>query len=645
MYLYTRFSSKSANTCVSSMKQINVLVCLLLHFFGEAFAAIDKLHQIEFETLIREDTFEGLHVSEACSSQLNKYAKDLSNMQTWALKMFDSSGQVPAGVIGGNYYELGSFQQCLKIAEGSGKDTIFGKYCMGKLTVSVKNVTESVINLGVCMPRACKAKEIQSYYKDIKMLINEDTCQTEENQPKLDFNAQLALAFLGLWACLIVISTVYDMIMQSLNRAPAHWALVSFSCYTNAKRLSDTTVNQEDISCLHGLRVISVMLVIMAHHQTLINKLPIQNGNFIKKFFYSHVYPIVLGGNNAITTLFFMNGLILSYIFMVNSKQKAKFSWVAFYVRRYLSLTPTLGVIIILHAFLVRHLGSGPLWPPIVNKLSDPCTKYWWTAVFYIQNFNLGKPMCVEQSWFLSVDMQLYVLSPLLLLTLLKKPKATLYATGCLTLFCIGLSYLSTLFFGKDSINLPFHKPKAPYAVAPAWLMGIILGYFVYNTKKSAIVLKKVHVMVLWAVAIAIILACSCLRFSNRSLETAWDSALRRPLWSLALGWVVFACHFGYGGIVNGFLSSAKFRLLSRISYSAFISHVFVQAIALEVFQMMPVWDTGFMLKTLWINYVMIFFFSVALTLAFGSPVDSISNKIWKTPTGKVRSTRGSKTK
>lgn len=57
------------------------------------------------------------------------------------------------------------------------------------------------------------------------------------------------------------------------------------------------------------------------------------------------------------------------------------------YLRRYLRLTPLLGVTILVTMSSLRFFGSGPLWPQLLTFLSNRCDKYWWSALLHIQNY------------------------------------------------------------------------------------------------------------------------------------------------------------------------------------------------------------------------------------------------------------------
>lgn len=68
----------------------------------------------------------------------------------------------------------------------------------------------------------------------------------------------------------------------------------------------------------------------------------------------------------------------------------------------------------------VSLLGTGPLWYTVVGEPADHCAKWWWTALLYVANYANPAEQCMMQSWYLMVDMQLHVLSPLVLIPLWK---------------------------------------------------------------------------------------------------------------------------------------------------------------------------------------------------------------------------------
>lgn len=60
---------------------------------------------------------------------------------------------------------------------------------------------------------------------------------------------------------------------------------------------------------------------------------------------------------------------------------------------------------------------------------------------------------------------------------------------------------------------------------------------------------------------------------------SALYSALSRPLWALATGWMIFACVTKQGGPVAALLGARCFVPLSRLTYPAFLIHPIVMAV------------------------------------------------------------------
>lgn len=107
------------------------------------------------------------------------------------------------------------------------------------------------------------------------------------------------------------------------------------------------------------------------------------------------------------------------------------------YFHRYLRLTPLLGISFLFTMSLLRFLGNGPIWPSLMDFFSGQCEKHWWTTLLYIQNYVNPDDICMGHSWYLSVDMQLFWLSPLIVYTIFRfKTKAILvwvvFVLGCI---------------------------------------------------------------------------------------------------------------------------------------------------------------------------------------------------------------------
>jgi hypothetical protein len=71
-------------------------------------------------------------------------------------------------------------------------------------------------------------------------------------------------------------STVYDLVFRQL-KVDRHALLVSFSLYTNGQNLFNMKTSKNDIRCLHGIRVLSIVWILLGHRYFLYLLMPGMN--------------------------------------------------------------------------------------------------------------------------------------------------------------------------------------------------------------------------------------------------------------------------------------------------------------------------------------------------------------------------------
>ncbi|GBO08847.1 hypothetical protein AVEN_211693-2, partial [Araneus ventricosus] len=115
---------------------------------------------------------------------------------------------------------------------------------------------------------------------------------------------------------------------------------------------------------------------------------------------------------------------------------------------------------------LLCYTGSGPIWPEYATN--PVCKENWWRYLLYINNFELSVKSCMLWCWHLAAEMQVYVLSPIFLLSLLSFVQLDLYI-GDLE------SFLDRIWMYIDSL---YYKP---YTRISPYLIGVLLGYHFYG--------------------------------------------------------------------------------------------------------------------------------------------------------------------
>ena len=82
-------------------------------------------------------------------------------------------------------------------------------------------------------------------------------------------------------------------------------------------------------------------------------------------------------------------------------------------------LTAVYGIILGFVATLLVYCGSGPNWYS-VEFMAEGCREKGWLNFLYINNYVGGDELlaCMGETWYLAVDMQLFIVTPLIVLPL-----------------------------------------------------------------------------------------------------------------------------------------------------------------------------------------------------------------------------------
>ncbi|KAJ9594767.1 hypothetical protein L9F63_013927, partial [Diploptera punctata] len=246
---------------------------------------------------------------------------------------------------------------------------------------------------------------------------------------------------LSLFGLLCVLSTVYDI--KVTNSGKKKDILRAFSWYTNGKKLLKIrSSSDEKMKCLPGLKFLSIMWIIIGHSYFMQGTIPATNMNTYRKALsgWDH-FPVGIS-IFSVESFFLMSGLLVGNTFFKTTEEGKKVNIFLFYILRYVRLTPVLALATLIHSGLILHMDSGPLWDKQIEQTIRVCKKNWWTTLLY----------CVKEAWYLAVDTQLYILSSLFLIPLLKRPRfgpKILYAAMIISITTSFLQlYINNVTFG-----------------------------------------------------------------------------------------------------------------------------------------------------------------------------------------------------
>ncbi|XP_063927525.1 nose resistant to fluoxetine protein 6-like [Zophobas morio] len=560
---------------------------------------------------------ENLQPSQKCQQQLGEFVRNWAlNENSWALQMMDATSKVPSGILNYNFAEMGDFQQCVQIeTSGTTTETILGKYCLGYVSFGNETSNKSKIDTSsirttsvlpqaptwaLCLPNGCTSDDanlignavLRALFQQdqIRVDFSDFLCQTTNDvNPSLTIDAIAAITILAILVATVLVSTFYDIYAH--HSCPM--IIKAFSVYTNGRTIFTTTTPTPDhLSCLNGLKFISMMWIVLGHQFSIPIYGSITNTKYVLQWTDKLHSMVLISATLSVDTFFTISGVLMSYGFMKTKYRSTRFNILFYYCHRYVRLTAPLVPVVLVSATLLKYLGSGPKWPYMFLYFQKNCQLYWWSTLLYVQNYVNISNMCVGQTWYLNVDMQLYLVSPLVLYVLFKYPKVCLPLMGTTTLLSIlftfyvtwqnELSAILSNFYTTHSVDYQNRYYLLTHTRFAPWVIGAVLGYFIFKLKHDeiALAMSRSVVSLAWVVCFGTIV--TCIFGGHGTLRgpgyDKWGNALHialvRPCWSLAIAWVILACTSNNGGVANWILGSSMFQVLNRFTYGIFLTHV-----------------------------------------------------------------------
>ncbi|KAH8241173.1 hypothetical protein KR032_001440 [Drosophila birchii] len=545
----------------------------------------------------------------ALKSKLSEIKKE-QFIIIFTMKVIDAWGSIPPGILTGNVYGLGNFDECLNIKkEVSLGRTIRGKYCfLGVSPGEMLGIDRPIIGAlsirtATCFPASCSAVHMNTIVGQlIKQFLNssipstsisiiESSCQTDEPEP-WDGLTIFTVVILSLMSATVAIFTLYDYFFcECQDKLPA--VVKVFSARANSRALFRVVENKSNpnvIDCLHGIRCLSLIWVVYCHQYTLYTMGANLNILHYKSWSESPYASFVVHGFFSVDSFFFLGGMLVSLIALRSmEKTRGKLNVPMMYLHRLMRILPLLAISIPVYIRIMRIVSGGPMFSGGYMGTSICESTWYWTLLFVNNYVNTA---CPGHTWYLSVDMQLFILSPILLISIYKWGKKAAAGIVVLIVLLSGCLF-ATMMVNNYSMLLKNSNTEATrklylatHTHAAPWLIGFLFGYFLHLNRGKKFRLSRVSVWSGWILCLAMIFTSIFAVYPyakwGNSLSTVAEASyytLTRVGWPLALGWVVFAGMQGYGGLANSFLSHPLWQPLSKLSYSVYIWHMFVEEV------------------------------------------------------------------
>nr|XP_049463329.1 nose resistant to fluoxetine protein 6 isoform X3 [Anopheles coluzzii]XP_049463331.1 nose resistant to fluoxetine protein 6 isoform X4 [Anopheles coluzzii]XP_049463336.1 nose resistant to fluoxetine protein 6 isoform X6 [Anopheles coluzzii]XP_049463339.1 nose resistant to fluoxetine protein 6 isoform X7 [Anopheles coluzzii] len=652
---------------------------------------ITSLNKKVFSINVPFDPAYSDRVSAECKRQSALFFRAYAASELWALRMHDASAKVGHGILNGNINQYGDFDQCLSIQQtlGSIGDSsaqaapLRGRYCMAEVQPTIKPNTRvlkhlfelvqahgmlksnlddpghrvprfSTVHWALCVPAGCTAADVQQslgaflhhYIADTglqtEVKVHPALCQTKHYIWHEYFTDRTLLVWcaFALYALLVLSSTLYDLKFQT----KAEWFTV-FSLIKNTRSILSFKEERNDIACLHGIRFLNAMLLLIAHKSMALFFNP-----YINRTEMSEVLGqpwTVIGRAAAIFTdpFIMFSGFLTTFSFIERLQKGQRVRLHQEYIGRLLRIAPPLGALILICTFVLPFLGTGPLWNLVVTNHGDICKQYWWRNMLFIHNYFGFKNMCLTHTHHVGIDTELFFVAPLFIYCVWKWPRRGLMGLAAIALLTTVHRFYVTysmrlanyVYFGtsvKQLFETADYMYILPYYRVTVYLMGVMLGYVCSKYKTMQLTEKQMKIgwyISTLSIAVAFFgpAPMGSMHYVYNPLHAASYAAFSPIAWCLFFAWTVFTAHLGYRNWVIDFFSWRGFRITTRISYAIYLTQfpIFFYNVGRtrspQYFEFWPavIFNTN--------EYLVVFLSSFLLTVLFETPFINVKKLLF----------------
>ncbi|XP_035784915.1 nose resistant to fluoxetine protein 6-like [Anopheles albimanus] len=379
--------------------------------------------------------------------------------------------------------------------------------------------------------------------------------------------------------------------------------LTSFSLVRNWYRLVSRSKDQlnEDLKFFQAIRFFTFCLVVVGHCSDLFNATSIANTQDREEEYYNPLSHILINGSLIVQSFFEMSGFLLSIHFCTNQAKMKKISWVAVFATvafRYIRLTPAYAYVLFLHATWLARLQDGPLWTRGAGVERNLCRRNWWTNLLYVNNYVNADEPCLQQAWYLACDYQLFAVGLIILVAVTKYKKYVIHifsVSGLIAILIPTLVVYYNHFEGVFLVSLQserfifwfdqmYHKIYVPFHTnMGCYIGGVVYGYLYHRIRTSDNKGNTSRFLkFLWYMTVPcgmLVMMISMIFYANNfekpSLWIAIFFPLHKNAWALFGAIVMYGLIYNYNRFIKSVVNFPLFVPLGRLTYCAYISHVF----------------------------------------------------------------------
>lgn len=442
---------------------------------------------------------------------------------------------------------------------------------------------------------------------------------------------------------------------------------------TQAKSDNFKETSLQDLLFFNAMKVAVMPLIIFAHVAQMIHQVcrtPLNNDTASKIFFHLATSTTFL-----VDWYFCITGFVVTYAMFstnfVNTSTRGQLLYSIFH--RYWRLAPTYILFFWFCRSLSKLTGSGPLWDYGTGSFGARAIcqrESWWTPITLTSNLKALHESCIMPGWYISNDMQFYLITPILLILLTKSPRL-----GWLTMLGIIGASVSARFtrylYDPRARPLDLLKPRYDVVARNNWdmhptylypqyrissyLVGILAGHYCYmvrsgkwnsiffnqesnskSARSSNLWLKLIACMGLAIVTYMNITTWPMYELFPQHLEyqVRFYSALfysgGHTITSIGVAFLSMSFLFGHWPRLRKIMEHPIWSYLSRINYFIYLYQMEAIAWMLGQYQQLPD-STGLdVLQAYMFILPLIYWIALLATLLLGTPLASLETELRK---------------
>lgn len=231
------------------------------------------------------------------------------------------------------------------------------------------------------------------------------------------------------------------------------------------------------------------MMWIIMGHATFFSMASIGNLPMMLRYMDKFLYQPVFASPTGVDTFFTITGFIMGYSFKQEIQKRCVTLWTALIMilRRILRFLPVYGIVLLKTIVVSMYLNDmSPYW--MIEDNEANCKAYWWRNLLFINNWFPISQMCMSWSWYLAVDLQLFVFGIVLLMAYSRFKIQTLATGFAIVMYCLhGVTMEAILVKYALSLDVQYEYLDQFYTTTRSrsyvYVVGLVAGYYLATQK------------------------------------------------------------------------------------------------------------------------------------------------------------------